>query len=114
MISQNKFITLSLDLNLFFLRIMKEHSMFLQLGFTPIDSKMAAEASEFAACFEKLLSEAAELACGNVSFEALESRQFVTQYTYDAERLTKYYTGVPINSNLTREELMLMPGIDAL
>ena len=39
MISKNDFITMSLALNLFFLRIMKEHSFFLELGFLPNDKK---------------------------------------------------------------------------
>ncbi len=110
MINQHNYIAMSLELNLFFLRIMKEHSLFLQLGFMPIDGKMAGRAGEFVDCFEKLLSEATALACGNVSSEAIESKQFVTQYTLDAERLTKDYTGASINSNLTKKELALEPG----
>ena len=37
MLTQKEFITMSLDLNLFFLRIMKEHSFFLEIGVTPRD-----------------------------------------------------------------------------
>ncbi len=110
MLSKNDFVTMSLDLNLFFLRIMKEHSFFIELGFAPKDSQLACEAKRFRIDFENLLSEAIELACGNVSHRAVESRQFVTQYTADAENLTNFYTGVPFNINLTRKELMLTPG----
>ncbi len=109
MISKNEFITMSLDLNLFFLRIMKEHSFFLEIAFTPVNSQMASEAKNFRICFEKLLSEATNLANGNVSRQAVESRQFATQFTVDAEQLTNFYTGVPFNTNLTKRELMLMP-----
>jgi hypothetical protein len=109
-ITKNEFITMSLDLNLFFLRIMKEHSFFLQVSFTPKDRQLAQEASNFRMSFEKLLTEAVNLANGNVSRNALESRQFATQYTIDAERLTNFYTGVPFNTELTRRELALMPG----
>lgn len=98
---------MSIDLNLFYLRIMKEHSLFLALGFTPKDSHVAAEAREFIVGFEKLLVEATDLAYGNVSREALTSQQFVTPYTVDAENLTSFYTGVPFNTYLTREELNL-------
>lgn len=109
MISKNDFITMSLDLNLFFLRIMKEHSFFLEIAFTPVNSQMAAEARNFRNSFEKLLSETTNLANGNVSRQAVESMQFVTQFTVDAERLTNFYTGVPFNTNLTKRELMLTP-----
>lgn len=110
MLLKNEFITMSLDLNLFFLRIMKEHSFFLEIGFTPKNSQMASDARNFRIGFERLLSEATTLANRNVSHHALESKQFVTQYTADAEKLTSFYTGVPFNINLTNRELMLMPG----
>ncbi|HBT63975.1 MAG TPA: hypothetical protein DEB10_04855, partial [Ruminococcaceae bacterium] len=97
------------DLNLFFLRIMKEHSFFLQIAFTPVNSQMASEARNFRIGFEKLLSEATNLANGNVSEQAVESKQFVTQFTVDAEKLTNFYTGVPFNTNLTKREVMLTP-----
>ena len=106
-LTQKEFVTMSLNLNLFFLRIMKEHSLFLGLGFTPKDSHMAVEASEFRMGFERLLAEATRLANGNVDKQAAESQQFITQYTMEAERLTYFYTGVPIDSSVTYEESML-------
>jgi len=109
LISQKEFITMSLDLNLFFLRIMKEHSFFLQIGFTPKDKKMGEQAAMFRRRFEQLLSEATALANGNVSANALNSRQTTTQYTLEAERLTNFYTGIPFNLELTRREEMLQP-----
>lgn len=109
MISQNEFITMSLDLNLFFLRIMKEHSFFLEVGFTPRDKDMAERARMFRERFEQLLSEATALANGNVSANLLTSNQATTQYTLEAERLTNFYTGIPFNLELTRRERMLRP-----
>ena len=64
---------MSLDLNLFFLRIMKEHSFFLEVGFTPRDKDMAERARMFRERFEQLLSEATALANGNVSANLLTS-----------------------------------------
>ena len=58
MLTQKDFITLSIDLNLFFLRIMKEHSFFLQIAFTPRDKSWGAEAESFKTGFERLLSKA--------------------------------------------------------
>lgn len=112
MLTRSEFVTMSIDLNLFFLRIMKEHSLFLELGFTPRDSRAAAEASEFRTGFDKLLTDATDMAHGNASRKAVESQQFVTQYTADAEKLTNFYTSIPINTCLTREETMLTPSSD--
>lgn len=101
---------MSLDLNLFFLRIMKEHSFFLEIGFTPRDSNMREKAGMFRQKFEQLLSEATALANGNVSAKALSSQQITTRYTLDAEKLTGFYTGLPFNLDLTKREEMLQPG----
>ncbi len=109
MLTNKEFVTMSIDLNLFFLRIMKEHSLFLQLGFTPRDSSLGAEAASLRMGFEELLEDAVELADGVVSSAALQSQQFLTPYTAEAERLTQFYTGVPIDSALTRQETMLAP-----
>lgn len=109
MISKNEFITMSIDLNLFFLRIMKEHSFFLEIGFMPRDKNMAERAGTFRHRFERLLSEATALANGNVSATALSSHQATTQYTLEAERLTNFYTEIPFNLELTRREERLQP-----
>lgn len=103
------FITMSLDLNLFFLRIMKEHSFFLEIAFTPRDRKLGEQAAYFRQRFEQLLYEATVLAEGNVSPEALSSEQITTQYTMEAERLTSFYTGIPFNTELTRRQERLQP-----
>lgn len=109
MISGNEFITMSLDINLLFLRIMKEHAFFLEIGFLPRDKEMAQKAKYFRECFESLLSEATDLSCGNVSHRALASNQFVTEYTVGAEELTNYYTQIPFNISITRKERTLSP-----
>ena len=44
MISDQRYVILSLELHLFFSRIMKEHALFLEAGFMPKDSKLASEA----------------------------------------------------------------------
>ena len=107
MLSLREYVTMSIDLNLFFLRIMKEHSLFLKLGFTPKDKCLADEADGFRIVFEKLLIEATDLACGNASQQAIQSQQFVTPYTISAEEVTNFYTGVPTNTCLTHKESLL-------
>lgn len=109
MISTNEYITYSLDTNLFFLRIMKEHAFFLELGFMPKDQKAKEKAQYFRECFENLLSEATDMACGNVSHRALASNQFATCCTVCAEELSNDYTGIPFNISITRRILSVEP-----
>lgn len=109
MLTQKDFITLSIDLNLFFLRIMKEHSFFLQIAFTPRDESWGAEAESFKIGFERLLSKATKLANGLVGSNTLRSNQIATKYTLEAERLTAFYTGLPFDLALTERELNLTP-----
>ena len=109
MLSDSEFITMSIDLNLFFLRIMKEHALFLQLGLTPKDSSLGEQAAALRAGFDNLLTQATNLANGIVSRAAVDSQQITTQYTLEAERLTYFYTGLPINMALTQQEAMLRP-----
>lgn len=109
MLSLNEYITHSLDTNLFFLRIMKEHAFFLELGFMPKDLVAKEKAQYFRECYESLLSEAADLACGNVSHRALASNQFVTNCTVCAEELSDFYTGIPFNISITRKTLSIKP-----
>lgn len=109
MISKYDFIIKSLDINVFFIRIMKEHSFFLQASFTSKDKQLADKANNFRIKFENLLSEAVDLANNHVSKDAIDSQQIVTPYTIDAEKLTSFYTGVRFNTAITARELTLMP-----
>ena len=104
MLSNYDFIRLSLELHLFFLRIMKEHSFFLQVGFTPKDSSFTRTANEFRMEFDKLLADVAAISDGNVSNTVINSGEVVTPYTKDAELLTSFYTGVSIPTNITQAE----------
>lgn len=104
MTAQSMYIRKSFELNLFFLRIMKEHALFLQLGFTPKDKAFADEADELNNRLNELLRETIQAATGYVSNAAVASGELFTQFTEEAERQTQYYTGVPIDLQLTREE----------
>lgn len=100
----------SIHLNLFFLRIMKEHSIFLEANFTPKDKDLAGLAGNIKKSYDNLLMQAASLANGIVSPKAIKSGQFVTPYTAQAERLTSHLTGVPIDSRITVREKAIEPG----
>jgi hypothetical protein len=45
--NKNSFVINSLELHLFFSRIMKEHSLFLESGFIPLNADLAAKADFF-------------------------------------------------------------------
>ncbi|NLO89245.1 MAG: DUF2935 domain-containing protein [Clostridia bacterium] len=109
-ITPAEFVRESLELNLFFLRIMKEHSFFLEAGFLPKDNKLAKRAGRFRVNFEKLLEEAVDLADGRVSRAVLKSGEVVTDNTVRAEKRTQLLSGVPFDTGLTRKEAELKPG----
>jgi hypothetical protein len=104
MLSTTEFIRQSLELHLFFARIMKEHSFFLQIGFTPKNSKLMEQADRFRMEFDKFLCDVISLSNGVVSPSVLKSGEVVTPYTLNAEMASAYYTGVAISTSLTEAE----------
>ncbi|MBR0597008.1 DUF2935 domain-containing protein [Sinanaerobacter chloroacetimidivorans] len=112
MLSSLEYIRQSLETHLFFARIMKEHSFFLEIGFTPKDSILSEQADDFRKGFDSLLEEAITLSNGIVSPEVLHSGEVITQYTLAAEKASAYYTGIRIQTSLTEEEKNLMAAAD--
>ena len=110
MISGFEFIRQSLELHLFFARIMKEHSFFLEIGFTPRDIKFTQHADELRMQFDELLADVIELSNGIVSNDVLTSGEVFTKYTLEAERVSEFYTGVNIATRLTEAEFGLGSG----
>ena len=98
----------SLELHLFFLRIMKEHSFFLELGFTPRDKNFTERADGFRKEFDQLLWDVVAISDGVVGRDVLQSGEVVTQYTMNAEKASEYYTGVDIPIDITKAEMDLM------
>ncbi|MBS6006557.1 MAG: DUF2935 domain-containing protein [Clostridium baratii] len=107
MISSKKYVILSLELHLFFARIMKEHSLFLEAGFTPKNSKLAKEANDYKEQFEKILLDTVKLSGGRVRESVIESGEIFTEYTLSTERKTQFYTGIDINTRITEMEKKL-------
>lgn len=108
MFASKEFVQQSIDVHLFFARIMKEHSFFLQLGFTPRDMDFAQQADDFRMAFDGLLRETICLSNGIVSPDVLRSGEVVTQYTLEAETVSSYLTGIPIPTDLTEAEYRLL------
>lgn len=110
MLSSRDFIRQSLETHLFFARIMKGHSFFLEASFTPKDSAFMERADEFRREFDKLLGEVVLLSNGVLGQGVLRSGEVVTPYTEEAEKATSFFTGVKIPVEITKAEEDLMPG----
>lgn len=108
----NQYVSLSLELNLFFGRIMKEHSFFLMAGFPAKNANHIRRADWFRKQFEALLSETVSLSNRRVSESVLQSGEVVTIYTASAEQRTAFLSGIPIDSRITAREHALRSGCE--
>lgn len=106
----DNYVIKSLELHLFFGRIMKEHAFFLKAGFTPAAGSFAEKAEHFKEEFEKLLCRAVELADGIISADVINSGELVTEFTTSAEKQTECFTCIGINKEITQKELNLSCG----
>lgn len=108
MLSRKDFIQMSLEHNLFFGRIMKEHMIFIESGLLIIDSSLVLEGESLKESFEDILRETVNLAEGAVSKAILNSNELVTPYTLESEKITENLTGICIDKNITKSELELV------
>ena len=97
----------SLELHLFFARIMKEHSLFLKAGFTPPGAAFARESELFLRRFEAILSRAISLSNAIVRRCVLDSGEAFTRFTDRAECQTQRLTGIAIDRQLTARAMCL-------
>lgn len=108
------FVRESLDLHLFFARIMREHAIFMQAGFYPKDVTYVQQAEQFKCQYDELLKEAIMLSDCTASVDVLNSRELVTDKTLRAEQKTQELTGIFIDMVLTTEELKLIPDLGTI
>lgn len=99
----------SLELHLFFSRIMKEHAFFLRTGSTPAAPSFSQKAEFFLSQFEELLCDVVQLSDGIVGKGVLCSGEAVTEFTALAERQTENLTGIHIDKGITAKTLRLKP-----
>lgn len=110
MINNENYIKMSLELHLFFARIMKEHSFFLEAGFMCKDSEFKKIANDFQNMFCELLNQVVDLSDGNISEDILLSKEIVTDNTLLSESITSQLSGIDINQNITKKEINLKSG----
>ncbi|MDD2238712.1 MAG: DUF2935 domain-containing protein [Bacilli bacterium] len=101
MFKMQNYIKKSIELHLFFARIMKEHSLFLQVGFPLKNKNYIEEAEWFKNQFERLLLDIVNISNNIVDPEILNSAEIVTSFTKEAEEKTEYLSGVQINQKIT-------------
>lgn len=104
------YIESSLELHLFFDRIMKEHSFFIEVAFTEKNDNLKKVARKFQMAFSNILNRIINLANGNMNTNTLMANDIVTNNTLNAERKTSELSGVNINQDLTIKEMNLKPG----
>jgi len=93
---------------------MKEHALFLEAGFTPVNASLAQEAERLKVEFEALLLRAVRLAAdhGIIRCNVLRSGEIITEFTARAEQQTQRLTGIAINKEITQLETALTCGTD--
>ena len=89
---------------------MKEHSLFLEAGFTPKDSEFAKRAEHYKNEFEKLLSYTVSASNGIIRPIVLNSGEIITDFTLGTEAKTQALTGIGINQSITEMESKLRSG----
>lgn len=109
MISQEEYIGHSLELNLFFLRLIKEHANFAAVSLPPRDLDVSRQAIAFKNTGERLLGRAITLSQGYISPEILSSGELVTDLTLPLEKSTQSLLGISIDTTLTIREMGLSP-----
>ena len=104
------FVRISLETHLFFARIMKEHSFFLQAGFLAKDTRWIRKADFFRNQFEELLRQTVRLSNRRISRSILQSEELATSFTLEAEAATSRLSNIPIDRQITEAEFALQSG----
>ena len=108
--NNKEYIKFSLELHLFFARIMKEHSFFLEAAFMEKDTELKKIARGFQRKFSDILNKAINLSNGNINTSLLQADEIVTKNTINAETKTSKLSGIPLDTTITNKELSLRSG----
>lgn len=108
--SNQDYVRTSIEVNLFFQRIMKEHLFLLQTNLQPAAGKYIEWAAGLKKEFERLLCQTITFADRNLPEQSLRANEFVTLYTLRAEEATARLTGACIDTGITLREKALTAG----
>jgi hypothetical protein len=112
LLTNSEFVRQSLELNLFFMRIAKEHAIFMEAAFLQRDTSFINQSETLKKVFTNLLRETVDMSHGIISHEVAASGELVTDLTRSAEKETEYYTDIKIDSSITNSELDLASSAD--
>lgn len=101
------YVVSSLELHLFFARIMKEHAFFLKVSLLPPNADLEQEGERLMRQFEALLSRTIALSDHVVRSCVLKSGEIVTEFTDRAECRSQQFTGTYIDRGLTARAMRL-------
>lgn len=104
MLSSEDYVRISLEYNLFWVRIMKEHAIFIEASLPGTEKQLAAQADQFKQQYDRVFAQTIRLANGSISDSALRSGQYVTRYTEVSEQIVQKVTGIDVDGDLTRME----------
>ena len=102
LLSIHDFLRKSLELNLFYQRIIKEHLLLIETHLPCSETAYITEARVLKASFERLLGESVLVSKGILNCDKINCSDAVTEYTLDAEKLTSRLTGANINFEITK------------
>lgn len=111
MLSKLEYARLSLEFHLFFARIMKEHSLFIEAALTSKNKRLKDKARIFRVKFDELLGEALLVSTGVIGPDVAASDEIITPYTLNAELSNNFYTGIPLNTEITQIETAMIGNI---
>ncbi len=86
---------------------MKEHALFLEVGYTEANCDFKKEAKAFKKAFEKLLHDAIMCSNGIITQDIFNAGEVITEYTLCSEKATCKLTGTTIDTDLTNMEMKL-------
>jgi hypothetical protein len=109
MLSKEMYVQWSLQYNLFWLRIMKEHAIFIEATMPPPGKSLAQKADAYKQNYDQFLLTAITLSNGMLPLDVLQSGQFYTQFTEGAEQDAEKYTGISTRPDITVKEYDVAP-----
>lgn len=109
MLSREEYVQKCLSYHLFWIRIMKEHAIFIEATMSPPGKQLAHKADSYKQQYDRYLSTAIQLSSGVLTTNALLSGQFSTKYTEEAEQQAQKFSGIYINRELTRMAYRIEP-----
>lgn len=107
MLSNSEYVRQSLELNLFFMRIAKEHTIFMEAAFMKPSAGYINQSEMLKNLFTDLLEETVQLSQGIISSDVAASGELFTELTLESEEKTEFYTGIDIDMGITTSEMNL-------